>query len=378
MKIGEFIQQPQGFKTFVPDKFPHKDLSSVILNPQTSQLHARAAFLLGKLDGITQLLPDLDFFIFMYVRKEAAFSSEIEGTRATMIDAIRAEVELTRDLPNDVENILKYIDAMNYGLKRLENFPLSLRLIREVHKTLLEQTQGGIGKTPGEFRTSQNWIGGASPATARFVPPPVAAMHDALGDLEKFLHNSADIPPLIKTALAHSQFETIHPFLDGNGRTGRLLVTFYLCQQEVLERPVLYLSAYFKKHRDTYFDLLNGYHNKGEIVPWLNFFLEGVAEVAEAAIKVSQAINILREEDQMKIQAFGRSAGVAMKVLRALYKLPIVDVRKIQELTGYSRTAANNFVKKLVDLEILVQRNKKATYGRQFEYARYLKLFAKE
>src|SRR3989344_8237233 len=261
MEIGKFVQQPQGFKAFVPAPFPPAE--RFIFSPLTENLHARASLMLGKLDGITQLLPDLDFFIYMYVRKEAALSSEIEGTQATMSDAIRAEVEITKDLPQDVDRILHYIEAMNYGLKRLEDLPLSLRLIREVHRALIADTGDAPGKTPGEFRTSQNWIGGASPATARFVPPPVTNMHHALDELEKFMHAKDGLPPLIKTALLHAQFETIHPFLDGNGRTGRLLITFFLCQQGVLERPVLYLSEYFKKNRELYFDLIHDYHNKG-------------------------------------------------------------------------------------------------------------------
>ncbi len=377
MRIGTFVQQPKGFKAFVPDPFPPK--VGFTFSPLTQSLHAKAALMLGKLDGITQLLPDLDFFIFMYVRKEAALSSEIEGTQATMSDAIRAEVEMTKDLPTDVERILKYIEAMNQGLKRLESLPLSLRLIREVHKTLLEGTMDAPGKTPGEFRTSQNWIGGASPTTARFVPPPVDEMKSSLSDLEKFLHDSSELVPLIKTALAHAQFETIHPFLDGNGRVGRLLITFYLCQQESLERPVLYLSAFFKKHRQAYFDLLEAYHDRGEVEPWVNFFLEGVATVAEQAIKTSRAINALRERDMAAVHGLGGSRSKnGMVLLKKLYELPIMNVRKVEEWTGLSRPAAGALVKEFVRIGILEQRNRKTKYGRDFEYKKYLLLFTRE
>ncbi len=377
MKLGNFIQQPQGFKAFVPDYFPPKE--KILFNSLTEQLHSRAAFALGKLDGITQLLPDLDFFIFMYVRKEASLSSEIEGTQATMSDAIRAETEITKDLPRDVDRILHYIKAMNEGLKRLESLPLSLRLIQEVHKTLLEGTGDAPGKTPGEFRRSQNWIGGASPTTARFVPPPVSEMQRSLSDFEKFLHSKEEITPLIKTALAHAQFETIHPFLDGNGRVGRLLITFYLCQQGILERPVLYLSEFFKKNSQSYFDLLEGYHNRGEVVPWVNFFLEGVATVSEQAINVSKKINKIREEDIKRIQDLGGSrAKNGMIVLRKLFELPIMNVRKVEEWTGLSRPSANALVKKFMELGILEQRNRKTTYGRDFEYKRYLEIFTAE
>ncbi len=377
MKTGEFIQQPEGFKAFVPHKFPFEGKSE--FSAQTEMLHARAALAVGKLDGITQLLPDLDLFIFMYARKEAALSSEIEGTQATMSDAIRAEIEITKDLPKDVDRILHYIDAMKKGLQRLESLPLSLRLVREVHKTLLEGTGDAPGKTPGEFRRSQNWIGGASPATARFVPPPVHEMLRALDDFEKFIHADIEMPPLIKTALMHAQFETIHPFLDGNGRVGRLLVTFYLCQQEILERPVLYLSAFFKKHREAYFDMLERYHNKGEVAPWVDFFLEGIITVANQAVETSRAITILREKDMASVLALGGSrAKNGLTVLRGLYKLPIVNVRKVEEWTGLSRPAANTLVSEFVRIGILVQRDRLTTYGRDFEYKKYLELFTKE
>ncbi|MBI4175113.1 Fic family protein [Candidatus Berkelbacteria bacterium] len=257
MKIGRFVQQPTGYRAFIPEKFPPAEL--IQLSQKTQQLHACAALLLGKLDGITQLLPDLDFFIFMYIRKEAARSSEIEGTKATMVDVMKAEAEIESVLPDDVERILHYIQAMNYGLERITTLPLSLRFIREVHKILLQGTKDAPGKTPGEFRTSQNWIGGGSPATASFVPPPAHAMLPALDDLEKFLHAHNEYPPLIKAGLMHAQFETIHPFLDGNGRVGRLLTTFYLYKLGILEQPVLYLSEYFLNNQQAYYCALNRY-----------------------------------------------------------------------------------------------------------------------
>ncbi|OGL66794.1 hypothetical protein A2856_03465 [Candidatus Uhrbacteria bacterium RIFCSPHIGHO2_01_FULL_63_20] len=377
VNLGKFVSQPMGHKAFVPAKFPPTE--PMAFTPLTAQLDAKATLAVGKLDGITQLLPDLDFFIFMYVRKEAALSSEIEGTRATMSDSIRAEIEMTKDIPEDVDRILHYIKAMNYGLKRLESFPLSLRLIREVHKTLLEGTGDAPGKTPGEFRRSQNWIGGASLQTARFVPPPVSEMDRALGDLEKFMHGKAGMSPLIKTALLHAQFETIHPFLDGNGRAGRLLVTFYLCQQGILERPTLYLSEFFKRNRELYFDLLEGYHNRSEVVPWVNFFLEGVADVAGKAVETSRKINDLREKDMARIHALGgRRTKTGMAALRNLYKLPIVNVGKVEEWTGLSRQGANTLVAELVNIGILEQRDRKTKYGRDFEYKDYLQLFTKE
>ena len=373
-KIGEFVKQKEGFPAFSPARFPFK--GEVPFDENTHKLHAEAMLLLGKLDGITLLLPDLDFFIFMYLRKEAALSSQIEGTVATMIDSIKADANLTKELPKDVDDILHYIKAMNYGLKRLQEFPLSLRFIREVHKMLMDGGRSSHHSYPGEFRNSQNWIGGASPQTARFVPPPVPQMNLALEDFEKFLHSDdSRFLPLVKAALAHAQFETIHPFLDGNGRTGRLLTIFLLCSQNILERPVLYLSEYLNKHRQLYFDLLDEYSRKGEITRWLNFFFIGVATVAREAIETSKKVTELREQDIIRIQQLGRTAKVGMVLLQNLYKLPIVNVRKVEEWTSLSRVNANNLVRKFEDNGILEQQDKEVEYGRIFHYKKYLSLF---
>ncbi|MCX6808658.1 MAG: Fic family protein [Candidatus Berkelbacteria bacterium] len=374
MKIGKLIKQPQGYLSFIPDKFP--PIEPIILDSKTQKLHARAALMLGKLDGITQLLPDLDFFIFMYIRKEASRSSEIEGTKATMIDVIKSEAEIESRWPDDIDRIMHYIEAMNYGLKRMEKFPLSLRFIRETHQILLGNTKDAPGKTPGEFRTSQNWISGGSLATAKFVPPNPSEMKRSLDDFEKFLHSDDEYPPLIKAALAHAQFETIHPFLDGNGRTGRLLTTFYLCKLSILERPVLYLSEYFLNNQKDYYGSLNSYHSEdGDISEWLNFFLDGVAIIAEQAIETSKKINNLRQEDVVKIHKLGRSTKTGILILEKLYQLPIINVKKIEEWSGLSRPAANELVRKLVEIGILEQKNKGIEYGREFWYKRYLDLF---
>src|SRR4030043_731718 len=311
MNIGKLIQQPGGYKAFIPEKFPSE--KKIIITTKTQQLHARAVLMLGKLDGITQLLPDLDFFILMYIRKEAAKSSEIEGTKATIIDVIKKESTLEYKFPQDVDRIVHYIQAMEYGLERLKTLPLSLRFIREIHKILLEDTADAPGKTPGEFRKSQNWIGGGSLNNATFIPPPPSELYRCLDDLEKFLYSENDYTPLIKAALVHAQFETIHPFLDGNGRTGRLLTTFYLCKLGILERPVLYLSEYFLKNRQEYYDSLAKYHSeKSDIITWLDFFLDGVAIIASEAIETSKKINSLRINDLLKIQTVGKRAKKAI------------------------------------------------------------------
>ena len=374
MNIGKLIQQPGGHKAFIPEKFPPD--KKIIINTKTQQLHAKAVLMLGKLDGITQLLPDLDFFILMYIRKEAARSSEIEGTKATIVDVIKRESTLEYRFPLDVDRIVQYIQAMEYGLERLKTLPLSLRFIREIHKILLEDTADAPGKTPGQFRKSQNWIGGGSINTATFIPPPPSDLYRCLDDLEKFLYSENDYTPLIKAALIHAQFETIHPFLDGNGRTGRLLTTFYLCKLEMLERPVLYLSDYFLKNRGQYYNTLANYHSeKSDINSWLDFFLDGVAIISEEAINISKKINSLRINDLSKIQTLGRRVKKATIVLEKLYNLPIITVKKIEQWTGLSRPQANELTKKMVELEILKQVDKKIEYGRQFWYKNYLDLF---
>jgi Fic family protein len=370
--IGKYVQQKAGYKAFIPEKFPPVEI--FLNDPKIVKLLANANLQLGKLDGLTKLLPDINFFIFMYINKEAAYSSQVEGTRAKLTDALQAEVVRTPDLPKDVDDILHYIKAMNEGLKRLDKLPLSLRLIKEVHATLLTKARSSTNPHPGEFRRSQNWIMGTSPADARFVPPPPEFVMEALSDLEKFFYSHEDLPILIKAGLIHSQFETIHPFLDGNGRTGRLLITFYLCQQKILERPVLYLSEHFKKHRDVYFSMLDEYRN-GNIVSWLDFFLKGIVRVAEEAIETSNKVIELREKDLQKVSGLGRASKNAIVLLKNLYKIPIINVRKVEEVSNLSREAANHLVDRLVKLGILVLKDKGKKYGRLFVYKDYLNLF---
>ena len=297
-----------------------------------------ATRLLGKLDGITKLLPDSDFFLLMYLRKDAASSSQIEGTMATMVDAIEAEVQTNTDIPQDVDDILHYIQALNFGMKRVreDDFPITLRFIRELHERLMRQARASHYADPGNFRTSQNWIGGTRPDNARFVPPPPAEMQKALDDLERFFHRDDELLDVIRAGIIHAQFETIHPFLDGNGRTGRMLITFYLWKTELLEKPVLFLSSYFKKHRELYYEKLSGYHN-GKVREWVEFFIDGVVEIANEAIVIVEKITKLKERDFMKIQSFGkRAAESAVLVLPRLYANPIVNVTTIREWTGFS------------------------------------------
>jgi len=375
MEIGKFIKQKDGFKAFVPSKFPPD--KSLDFSRKLILKHSNAERLLGKLDGITQLLPDVDFFIFMYIRKDAASSSQIEGTQATMIDAIEAEAKTTESLPKDVDDILHYIKALNYGLKRLADFPISLRFIRELHKELMEDARTNQFSDPGNFRKSQNWIGGTTPANASYVPPPPSEMQRALDDFEKFIHANDDLLPLLKAGLIHAQFETIHPFLDGNGRTGRLLITFYLWLSKLLEKPVLFLSSYLKKHQQIYYAKLNGYHH-GKVEEWLDFLLDGVIETAEQAIATAQAITVLRQEDMEKIQSLSKTASESsVIVIRKLFALPIVNVNTIKEWTGFTRQGAQRVIDRFVELGILEQKDKNEKYGRSFIYRRYVDIFAK-
>jgi Fic family protein len=376
MTIGEFKQQPDGYKAFIPNEFPPR--TGFQFSQSLLLKHSKAERLLGKLDGITQLLPDVDFFLFMYIRKDAASSSQIEGTQATMINAIEAEAKTTESFPKDVSDILHYIKALNYGLTRLKDFPMSLRFIRELHKELMEGARTTQFSDPGEFRKSQNWIGGTTLVNARFVSPPLPDMHRALNDFEIFLHAERDMLPLLKVGLIHAQFETIHPFLDGNGRTGRLLITLYLWLRGLLEKPVLFLSSYFKKHQQVYYDKLDGYHH-GQVEAWLDFVLDGVIEIAMQAIETSGTITALRLDDMEKVQSLGKTASESsVKVLRNLFALPIVNVNTVKEWTGYTRQGAQRVIDRLVELSILEQKDKTEKYGRSFIYRRYVDAFLEE
>jgi Fic family protein len=332
---------------------------------------------LGRLDGSTEALPNPDLFVYMYVRKEAVLSSQIEGTQASLIDVLEFEAE-TPDSghPLDVAEVVNYITAMNYGLARLGDLPLSLRLIKEIHEKLLAGVRGS-DRNPGEFRRSQNWVGpmGSNIGTAKYVPPPAHEMSEALGELESFLHDKSPMPLLIKVGLAHAHFETIHPFLDGNGRIGRLLITFLLCQQEVLKRPLLYLSYYFKQNRAEYYDRLQAIRDKGDWEGWLKFFLRGVYEVSREATATARLIVNLREEHRELItQRMKRNTSNALQLLEKLYFRPIVTVNSITELTGVTYANANQLTFQFEKMGLLVETTGGKRY-RRYSYAPYLALF---
>jgi Fic family protein len=374
-EIGKYIHQPTGYKAFIPNPFPpavELPLSGTIM-----QLHTEGMRLLGKLDGITTLLPDKDWFLMMFVQKDASSSSQIEGTNATIMDAIEKQnVEPRSDLPQDVDDIIHYITALNYGIDRVKDFPFSLRFICELHEKLMTGARKTQFSYPGQFRTSQNWIGGTRPDNAQFVPPPVHEMKQALDDLERFIYRDDNYLPLIKAALLHAQFETIHPFNDGNGRTGRMLITMFLWYKKILEMPILYLSSFLKNHQQLYYDRLDGYH-KGMVFEWLAFFLEGIIATADSAIKTCASITQLRERDMRKIQKLGKTAAEStLKILQQLYKMPIIGIADIIKWTGFSSPGGYKAIQRLVDMEILKSLNYGGTnYRQKWVYNDYLELF---
>ena len=364
-RAGRYITQPNGYKAFIPSPLPPKP--PIYWDTELQQLLSRADMALGRLDGIATILPNPDLFVALYVRKEAVLSSQIEGTRATLLDIF--DYETTGEMVKDVDEVVNYVRAMNKGLKRLETLPVSLRLIKEIHQELLKGVRGEH-RTPGEFRTSQNWIGppGSTIDNAVFVPPPPHDMQTALSDLEKFIHKKNDLPILVKNALIHAQFETIHPFLDGNGRVGRLLITFLLVYNNILERPLLYLSYYFRRHRQEYYDRLNNIRNNGDWEGWLKFFLKGVYEISKQSTEAAQKILSLQERDRARIVFIPNG----LELLNHLFMNPLITIHEVCRLTGISHATAGRLVKQMIKLGILNEitgyaRNRKFLYKDYFD-----------
>jgi Fic family protein len=375
VKIGKYVKQKEGYMAFTPHVFPPSQ--GFPISMRLHKKHDEAMRLVGKLDGITRLLPDKNFFLLMFVKKDATYSSQIEGTQATLQDAVAAPVteEHARVHP-DVDDITHYIEAVNYASKRVNELPLSLRLIRELHGKLMKGARATQHAYPGEFRRSQNWIGGKSLEDASFIPPTALDMRSALSDLETFMHATDEYPALVKAGLIHAQFETIHPFTDGNGRTGRMLITLYMHQEGLLELPVLYLSSYFKKHQKVYYQRLAGYHDEeGYIEAWLDFFLDGVIEIAHSGIDTCTKITDLRDRDFAKAQKLGvRSASLTVDLIRKLFGQPIVGVDEIARWTGYTRQGAYKVIDRLIGLGILEPLGV-AEYGQKYIYADYYEIF---
>lgn len=362
-------------KAFVPDTLPPNPPLNI--EPALQEKIHRALLALGRLDSVATILPDTSLFLYMFVRKEAVLSSQIEGTQSSLADLLTYEAEGIPGVPmDDVLEVSNYVAAMNHGLKRLKgDFPMSLRLIREIHGELLSKGRGST-KTPGEFRRSQNWIGGTRPGNAAFVPPPPERIMECMGALENFIHDKpVKLPTLIKAALTHVQFETIHPFLDGNGRVGRLLVTLMLCNEGILSEPMLYLSLYFKAHRQEYYDHLNKVRKTGDWEKWLKFFMTAVTETAEQGVEMAKALAAIAEEDRNKIKTLGKAAPSALRLHQALLQAPVLSVGKASEMTDLWFSSLTTAFKHLQKLGIA----KEITGGKRnrlFSYDHYIKMLS--
>jgi len=369
-RSGQYISQPTGYKAFIPSPLPPNP--EIRVEGPLNQLLSNANIALGRLDTMGYLLPNLEHIIAMYVRKEALLSSQIEGTQASLEDIFEYESNIPVKNIQDVQEVINYIKALNHGLKRLEEFPMSLRLIKEIHQILLTGTRDQ-GKTPGEFKRSQNWIGapGSTLKTAAFIPPPPREAVDALGQLELFLHQEKGLPVLISCALIHYQFETIHPFLDGNGRLGRLLITFYLCWKRVLQKPLLYLSYYFKLHRQEYYDRLNLVRENGDYEQWISFFLKGVIWTSESAFETVKKVLAIADANKRRLIQNKVSSPLAIALLEYLFVKPHLSV---QDAAGHLKTSAqtvHSLVKQFVDLGILKETTGQKR-GRRYSYWEYL------
>ena len=361
-------------RAFIPADLP--PVPAVALDGMHTALEA-ANQALGRLDGIASVLPDPSLFLYMYVRKEALLSSQIEGTQSSLSDLLLFEAEEAPGVPlDDPREVSNYAAAMDHGLERLrEGFPLSLRLIREIHAVLLSQGRGQ-DKEPGEFRRSQNWIGGTRPGNAMFVPPPPHEVMPAMGKLEIFIHaDIPNLPVLVKAALVHVQFETIHPFLDGNGRVGRLLITFMLCERAVLRQPLLFLSLYFKQHRKTYYDLLQSVREQGAWEDWLAFFLAGVTETASLSTSTAQRMLQFFSEDHRKIEVLGRGASNPLRLHQLLRRRPLVTIPDAARMLKLSQPTVTAGLRHLIDLGIVREMTGRQR-NRIFVYQQYLDLLA--
>jgi Fic family protein len=369
-RAGKSVQQPNGYRAFLPVPLPPApplEISGTLL-----RLLSDADRDLAKLAALAELLPNPNLFVAMYVKQEAVLSSQIEGTQSTLQDVLAFDADQTpTGKPRDVEEVVNYVRAMKHGLARLrEDFPLSLRLIREIHAELMRGVRGQE-RTPGEFRTSQNWIGGSSPANAIFVPPPAHEVMNCLGAFEHFLHHHReDTPVLIRCALAHAQFETIHPFLDGNGRVGRLLITFMLCEAQVLAQPLLYLSIYLKAHRLEYYDRLTAVRQRGDWEGWVKFFLRGVSETARLAAATGRDILAMREAHRAQFDF----DSYALQLLEMLIQQPLINVAQAQKVLQCTHTRASKAIQLLQKAGLLEELTGQVR-NRVFQYQPYLALF---
>lgn len=371
-RAGFFMNSAVGYKSFVPAELPPNP--PIQYDDELQGLLSLADRKLGRLDGVTQILPNPELFVAMYVKKEAVLSSQIEGTQASFVDVLSTEYNQADDQRHDdVKEVINYVDAMNWGLEQLASFPLSLRLIRNIHARLIHNTRGA-NKNPGEFRTSQNWIGpaGCTLNTATFVPPTVPDMNVALGDLELFIHQEDFIPALVKIAMIHAQFETIHPFLDGNGRMGRLLITFWLCQQNILTKPLLYLSFYFKKNRAEYYDRLMAVRKNGDWENWIKFFLGGIAEVSDEATESARAILKIKEDATNALYKKDRTNSNYQRLLNYLFEQPFIKRSDVEQYLDVSNPTAGSILEVFCQMNILVDCTPDKARNKMYAFGKYL------
>ena len=371
-RAGFFMNSAVGYKSFVPAELPPNP--PIQYDDELQGLLSLADRKLGRLDGVTQILPNPELFVAMYVKKEAVLSSQIEGTQASFVDVLSTEYNQADDQRHDdVKEVINYVDAMNWGLEQLASFPLSLRLIRNIHARLIHNTRGA-NKNPGEFRTSQNWIGpaGCTLNTATFVPPTVPDMNVALGDLELFIHQEDFIPALVKIAMIHAQFETIHPFLDGNGRMGRLLITFWLCQQNILTKPLLYLSFYFKKNRAEYYDRLMAVRKNGDWENWIKFFLRGIAEVSDEATESARAILKIKEDATNALYKKDRTKSNYQRLLNYLFEQPFIKRSDVEQYLDVSNPTAGSILEVFCQMNILVDCTPDKARNKMYAFGKYL------
>lgn len=373
-RAGKVVKQISGYHAFLPRLLPPEP--PLVLDAEMIKLLADAEQILGRLNAIAELISDADLFIYLFVRKEALMSSQIEGTQCSLED-ILSESNLKKKNA-DVEEVSNYVQAMNQGLKRLKEFPISNRLLKEMHKVLMNGVRGS-NKTPGEFRVSQNWIGrpGANLETALFIPPPPEDVKVAMSDLEKYIHQDDEFPFLIRSSLIHAQFETIHPFLDGNGRLGRLMITFLLCHWGVLEKPLLYLSYFFKANRTEYYSKLMNIRMKGEWEAWVKFFLRGVIETAQVANQTALDIHQLHHKDLEKLKKAKAPASV-MKLFTAFCKFPVSTVPELMKLTKISNQVTINRALVFLDEQKLIFQISAGKRNRQFSYRTYLEILTRD
>lgn len=376
-RTGHYVQQPTGYKAFIPADFPPRP-DEIELDSDLLLALGRADRALARLDGAASVMPDVDLFITMHIFQEATLSSQIEGTQATVVDVLELQADVGAEERRDAVNeILNYVAALRHGLSRMRELPISLRLVREIHRVLMQDVRGGeAAKTPGDFRTTQNWIGGTSPTNARFVPPPPEEMWTALDQWEKCVHMTDRFPPLVHIGLLHAQFETIHPFLDGNGRVGRLLITFLLTEREILIHPLLYLSIFLREHQDEYYARLQATRDDGDWEGWLSFFIEGVDRTAREATSTVREILQLRERDRRSLDALGRKSGNALKLLDSLFSQPIVTVKTVEKILDVTQPTANSLVADLGEMGLLEEITGQRR-NRVFAYSEYLDLFRK-